>query len=89
MRWPTFGPGQLYRSAHSRIEARLGEVDQSLRTYYVLALLSEESWISQQEVCNRTGLDRGDMVRLIDDLEARRQVNAPATHKTVAATSSA
>jgi DNA-binding MarR family transcriptional regulator len=74
MRWPTFGLGQLYRLAHSRIEARLGEVDQSLRTYYVLALLSEESGISQQEACNRTGLDRGDMVRLIDDLEARGHV---------------
>jgi DNA-binding MarR family transcriptional regulator len=74
MRWPTFGLGQLYRSAHSRIEARLREVDQSLRTYYVLALLSEDSGISQQEACDRTGLDRGDMVRLIDDLEARGHV---------------
>jgi DNA-binding MarR family transcriptional regulator len=74
MRWPTYGLGQLYRSAHSRIEARLGEVDQSLRTYYVLALLSEKSGISQQEACNRTGLDRGDMVRLIDALEARGHV---------------
>jgi MarR family transcriptional regulator, lower aerobic nicotinate degradation pathway regulator len=66
--------GQLYRFVHARIEVRLGEVDQSLRTYYVLVSLSEESGISQQEVCDRIGMDRGDMVRLVDDLEARGQV---------------
>jgi DNA-binding MarR family transcriptional regulator len=71
LRWPTFGLGQLYRSAHARLEARLADEDQSLRTYYVLTSLFEHDNLSQQEVCDRIELDRSDMVRLIDDLEAR------------------
>jgi DNA-binding MarR family transcriptional regulator len=74
VRWPTFGLGQLYRSAHARLESRLTEVDQSLRTYYVLASLSEHGELSQQEVCDRVDIDRSDMVRLIDNLESRGDV---------------
>jgi DNA-binding MarR family transcriptional regulator len=71
LRWPTFGLGQLYRSAHARLEARLANEDQSLRTYYVLVTLSEDGPLSQQQVCDRIDIDRSDMVRLIDDLEGR------------------
>jgi DNA-binding MarR family transcriptional regulator len=45
-----------------------------LRTYYVLASLAEHGEQSQQQVCDRIGLDRSDMVRLLDDLEARGHV---------------
>lgn len=69
-KWPTFGLGQLYRSAHARIDARLAEERQSLRTYYVLASLAEYGELSQQQVSDRIEMDRSDMVRLIDDLEA-------------------
>lgn len=74
LRWPTFGLGQLYRSAHARIGTRLAEVDESLRTYYVLASLAEYGELSQQQVCDRIEMDRSDMVRLIDDLEGRGHV---------------
>lgn len=74
LRWPTFGLGQLYRSAHARLEARLADEHQSLRTYYVLVALSEDGPLSQQEVCDRIDIDRSDMVRLIDDLEGRGHV---------------
>lgn len=74
LRWPTFGLGQLYRSAHARLEARLADEHQSLRTYYVLVALSEDGPLSQQEVCDRIDIDRSDMVRLIDGLEGRGHV---------------
>jgi DNA-binding MarR family transcriptional regulator len=74
LRWPTFGLGQLYRSAHAQLEARLANEDQSLRTYYVLVTLSEHGPLSQQQVCDRIDIDRSDMVRLIDDLEGRGHV---------------
>jgi DNA-binding MarR family transcriptional regulator len=74
LRWPTFGLGQLYRSAHARLEAQLADQDQSLRTYYVLVTLSEHGPLSQQQVCDRIDIDRSDMVRLVDDLEGRGHV---------------
>ena len=74
LRWPTFGLGQLYRAAHALITARLDAIDESLRTYYVLATLDEHGELSQQQVCDRIDIDRSDMVRLIDDLETRRHV---------------
>jgi DNA-binding MarR family transcriptional regulator len=74
LRWPIFGLGQLYRSAHARLEAGLADEGQSLRTYYVLVALSEYGRLSQQQVCDRIDIDRSDMVRLIDGLEARGQV---------------
>jgi DNA-binding MarR family transcriptional regulator len=73
-RWPTFALGQLYRSAHVRISADLAAVHESLSTYYVLATLAEYGELSQQQVCDRIEMDRSDMVRLIDDLEARGNV---------------
>lgn len=74
LRWPTFTLGQLHRSAHARLEARLAEEGQSLRTYYALVSLAEQGDLSQQQVCDRIVMDRSDMVRLIDDLEARGHV---------------
>lgn len=74
LRWPSFGLGQLHRSAHARLEAALAEEGQSLRTYYVLASLSEQGKLSQQQVCDRIEMDRSDMVRLIDELEGRGDV---------------
>lgn len=74
VQWPTFGLGQLYRAAHARIEVRLAEEEQSLRTYYVLVSLAEHGKLSQQQVCDSIGIDRSDMVRLIDDLEGRGHV---------------
>lgn len=74
VRWPTFGLGQLYRSAHALIASRLAGIDESLRTYYVLATLAEYGELSQQQVCDRVEMDRSDMVRLIDHLERRGQV---------------
>ena len=47
---------------------------ESLSTYYVLATLAEYGELSQQQVCDRIEMDRSDMVRLVDDLEARGKV---------------
>ena len=70
----TFGMGHPYRAAHTQLEARLATEGHSLRTYYVLVSLAEAGPLSQQDVCDRIAVDRSDMVRLIDDLETRRQV---------------
>jgi hypothetical protein len=86
--WPTFGLGQLYRSAHVTIEARLTGERQSLRTYYVLASLAEYGELSQQQVCDRIDMDRSDMVRLIDTLDSTGHVQRHRDPTTAAATAS-
>lgn len=72
--WPTFGLGQLYRSAHTLIATRLGTIGEAMRTYSVLAALAEHGELSQQQVCDRIDMGRSDMVRLLDDLETRGHV---------------
>lgn len=52
----------------------MAEHGQSLRTYYVLASLRELDGLSQQQLGDRIGVDRSDMVRLIDELEGLGQV---------------
>lgn len=74
LRWPSYALGQLHRRARSQTEAALDAEGLSMRTHFVLVCLSEDGELSQQQVCDRVAVDRSDMVRLIDRLEAADQV---------------
>lgn len=69
LRWPTYVLGQLHRLGRDQIDAALGAEGLSLRTVLVLACLEDGEW-SQQQVADRVAIDRSDMVKLIDQLEA-------------------
>lgn len=62
LRFPTFVLGQLHRALHTDVEA-------SLRDHWVLVVLDENQDLSQQQVSEALGIDRSDVVRLIDSLE--------------------
>jgi DNA-binding MarR family transcriptional regulator len=70
LRWPTYVLGQLHRLGRDQIDAALGARGLSLRSVLVLACLSEDGEWSQQQVADRVAIDRSDMVKLIDQLEA-------------------
>jgi MarR family transcriptional regulator, lower aerobic nicotinate degradation pathway regulator len=70
LRWPTYVLGQLHRLGREQVDAALGAEGLSLRSVLVLACLSEDGELSQQQVADRGGIDRSDMVKLIDQLEA-------------------
>lgn len=66
-----FALGQLYRSSRDVLDRPLEAEGYSLRTYWVLSCLRSRSEMSQQQVCDALGIDRSDMVRIVDDLERR------------------
>jgi MarR family transcriptional regulator, lower aerobic nicotinate degradation pathway regulator len=70
LRWPTYLLGQLHRLGRDQVDAALAAEGLSLRSVLVLACLSEGGELSQQQVADRAGIDRSDMVKLIDQLEA-------------------
>jgi DNA-binding MarR family transcriptional regulator len=62
LRHPTYVLGKLHKAMH----AQLGT---PLREHWVLTYLAERAEISQQEMANAMGIDRSEVVRLIDSLE--------------------
>ncbi|WP_199199006.1 MarR family winged helix-turn-helix transcriptional regulator [Amycolatopsis sp. CA-128772] len=70
LRWPTYLMGNLHRSGVSRIDAALAGSGVSLREFYVLVCVGEYGPLSQQNVADRLGLDRSDLVKVLDRLEA-------------------
>ncbi|WP_410606147.1 MarR family winged helix-turn-helix transcriptional regulator [Amycolatopsis sp. lyj-109] len=70
LRWPTYVMGQLHRSGAGRIDAALAGHGVALRDYYVLVCIGESGPLSQQRVADRLGLDRSDLVKVLDRLEA-------------------
>ncbi|MRH92656.1 MarR family transcriptional regulator [Nocardia sp. SYP-A9097] len=62
LRYPTYALGKLHKSMHA-------ELGTSLREHWVLTYLSEFSEISQQEMADALGIDRSEVVRLVDSLE--------------------
>ena len=70
LRWPTYVMGHLHRSGVSRIDAALAGSGVSLREFYVLVCVGEFGPLSQQNVADRLGLDRSDLVKVLDRLEA-------------------
>jgi MarR family transcriptional regulator, lower aerobic nicotinate degradation pathway regulator len=74
LRYPSYAIGQLHRAAKARLDSALGGQGLSLRTHAVLVCLDEYGELSQQQVADYVGIDRSDLVKLIDQLEARGQV---------------
>jgi len=70
LRWPTYLMGQLHRSGVGRMDQVLAASGTSLRDYYVLVCVGESGPLSQQGVADQLGLDRSDLVKLLDRLEA-------------------
>ncbi|PXX65197.1 DNA-binding MarR family transcriptional regulator [Nocardia tenerifensis] len=62
LRLPTFALGKLHKAVHA-------EVGASLRDHWVLVCLEEFGELSQQQVSTTLGIDRSEMVRLVDGLE--------------------
>ena len=63
LRIPVFAFGQLHKGVHIANE-------ESLRKYWVLVCLDENKNLSQQDLADVLSIDRSDVVRLIDGLEA-------------------
>lgn len=74
LRWPSYALGQLHRMAKARVDAALSGMGLSARSYAVLVCLGEYGELSQQQVGDRVAIDRSDLVKLIDQLEALGQV---------------
>lgn len=74
LRWPTYVMGQLHRSAVVQIDKALADEGLSLRDYYVLACLAEGGELAQQQVADRLGMDRSELVKMVDRLEAAGRV---------------
>jgi DNA-binding MarR family transcriptional regulator len=63
LRIPTYVFGKLHKALYS-------QVDSSLREYWVLVCLDEQGDVSQQEIANGMGIDRSEVVHIIDSLES-------------------
>ncbi len=74
LRWPTYLMGRLHRSGVGRIDAALAGSGLALRDFYVLVCVGEFGPLAQQRVADRLGLDRSDLVKVLDRLEAAGQV---------------
>ncbi len=62
LRFPTYALGKLHKAVHT-------EMGMSLREHWVLVCLEEFDDLSQQQVSAALGIDRSEVVRLIDGLE--------------------
>jgi DNA-binding MarR family transcriptional regulator len=67
--WPTWLLGRLHNESKREISAGLATERLTMHDYAVLACVEEFPSLSQQQVCDRIGLDRADMVSIIDRLE--------------------
>ncbi|WP_329048774.1 MarR family transcriptional regulator [Amycolatopsis sp. NBC_01488] len=70
LRWPTYLMGQLHRAGVARIDEALAGSGVALRDFYVLVCVGEFGPLAQQRVADRLGLDRSDLVKVLDRLEA-------------------
>lgn len=70
LRWPTYVMGNLHRAGVARIDEALAGTGVALRDYYVLVCVGEFGPLAQQRVADRLGLDRSDLVKVLDRLEA-------------------
>lgn len=75
LRSPTYVMGQLHRRGVGRIDPVLAGHRMALRDYYVLVCIGESGPLSQQRVADRLGLDRSDLVKVLDRLEAAGRVS--------------
>lgn len=68
---PSFQLERLRRRTREFVESSLGEHGYNLREYWVLCCLVEGDAASQATLGEILGIDRSDMVRLVDSLEER------------------
>lgn len=61
--------GRLHRRGIRQIEERFAEIGVSLREHYVLSCIGETDGVAQQQVADLLGLDRSDLVKVLDRLE--------------------
>jgi DNA-binding MarR family transcriptional regulator len=73
--WPTWLLGRIHGDAKRLIAPRLAERGLHLHHYAVLACIAEFAPLSQQQVCERLGIDRADMVTVVDHLQAQELVS--------------
>jgi MarR family transcriptional regulator, lower aerobic nicotinate degradation pathway regulator len=73
--WPTWLLGRVHSDAKRMIAPRLAERGLHLHHYAVLACIAEFAPLSQQQVCERLGVDRADMVTVLDHLQAQELVS--------------
>jgi MarR family transcriptional regulator, lower aerobic nicotinate degradation pathway regulator len=73
--WPTWLLGRVHSDAKRMIAPRLAERGLQLHHYAVLACIAEFAPLSQQQVCERLGVDRADMVTVVDHLQAQKLVS--------------
>jgi DNA-binding MarR family transcriptional regulator len=62
--------GQLNRNIRAQLEAELEQQGHSLRMHAALVGLTEQGGVSQQQLADGLAMDRSDMVKLVDRLEA-------------------
>jgi DNA-binding MarR family transcriptional regulator len=70
LRGPSYALGQLNKYIRAELEAALEQQGHSLRMHGALVGLAERDGISQQQLADGLGMDRSDMVKLVDRLEA-------------------
>ncbi|MBC3185719.1 MarR family transcriptional regulator [Corynebacterium sp. zg-331] len=68
---PSFQLERLRRRTRDEVEGRLGEVQATLREYWVLTCLDSGNATSQSYLSTLLMIDASDMVRLVDSLEKR------------------
>jgi DNA-binding MarR family transcriptional regulator len=73
--WPTWLLGRVHGDAKRMIGPRLAGTGLNLHHYAVLACIAEFAPLSQQQVCERLGVDRADMVTVVDHLQERELVS--------------
>jgi DNA-binding MarR family transcriptional regulator len=67
--------GRVHGDAKRLVSLRLAESGLNLHHYAVLACIQEFAPLSQQQACERLGLDSADMVSVVDHLEAKSLVS--------------
>lgn len=67
--WPTWLLGRMHTDAKRLIGERLATEGLAMHDYAALACVEEFAPLSQQQVCDRLGVDRADMVSIVDRLE--------------------
>lgn len=69
---PVFALIRLGRTARATVRGAFTAAGLSARTHFVLLCLSADGRLSQSELADRVSMDRSDLVKVLDELEAAR-----------------